>query len=268
MKVRQIYRAHFSAAGNVMDIRYDLHIHSALSPCAENDMTPGNIVGMAYVNGLDLISVTDHQSCANVRSVMAAAERIKDEYGTAPVIVPGMEIECAEGFHILGYFPDIRTAEDFQKYLLPHRMIVRNRPEIFGEQYLFNENDEVSGTVEDLLLTASNLRSEILMDEIDRAGGVFVPAHIDRDSYSMLASLGSIPEDFKGHILEFSKNCDTDTFLMRYPELVKYGRIRNSDAHRLSDISYPGALMTVPDDFSDGFDASSLIGALRNNMCR
>ena len=251
-----------------MEIRYDLHIHSALSPCAENDMTPGNIAGMAYLNGLDLISVTDHQSCANVRSVMAAAERLREEYGKAPVIVPGMEIECAEGFHILGYFPDIATAEVYQEYLRPYRLIVRNRPEIFGEQYLFDANDEVSGTVEDLLLTATNLRSEILMDEIDRIGGVYVPAHIDRDSYSMPASLGSIPEDFRGRILEFSKSCEDAAFMKRYPETAKYMRIKNSDAHRLCDISYPGAVMTVPDEFAAGFDASAFIGALRNNMCR
>jgi 3',5'-nucleoside bisphosphate phosphatase len=251
-----------------MDIHYDLHIHSALSPCAENDMTPGNIVGMAYLNGLDLISLTDHQSCANVRAAMAAAEMLRAEYGKAPVIVPGMEFECAEGFHILGYFPDIGSAEDFEEYLRPYRLIVRNRPEIFGEQYLFNEKDEISGTVEDLLLTATNLRSEILMDQIDRAGGIFVPAHIDRDSYSMLASLGSIPEDFKGHILEISKNCDDAAFRKRYPETVPFMRMKNSDAHRLSDISYPGEVLTVPDDFAGGFDASALVGALRKNMCR
>jgi hypothetical protein len=251
-----------------MDIRYDLHIHSALSPCAENDMTPGNIAGMAYLNGLDLISVTDHQSSANVRSVMAAAARLREEYGRAPVIVPGMEIECAEGFHILGFFPDAGTAEEFEEYLRPYRMIVRNRPEIFGQQYLFDTEDEVSGTVEDLLLTATNLRSEILMDEIDRVGGVFVPAHIDRDSYSIVASLGSIPEDFKGRILEFSKSCDDDLFLKRYPETARYMKIKNSDAHRLCDIAYPGSTMTVPDEFAGGFDSAAFIGALRNNMCR
>ncbi len=251
-----------------MNIRYDLHIHSALSPCAENDMTPGNIAGMAYLNGLDLISLTDHQNCANVRSVMAAAARLREEYGRAPVIVPGMEIECAEGFHILGFFPDIGTAETFEKYLRPYRLIVRNRPGIFGEQLLFDTNDEVSGTVDNLLLTASNLRSEVIMDEIERVGGVFVPAHIDRDSYSILASLGSIPEDFKGRILEFSKNCDDSVFMKRYPETAKYMRIKNSDAHRLCDISDPGTVMTVPDKFAAGFTAADFLGALRNNMCR
>lgn len=251
-----------------MEIHYDLHIHSALSPCAENDMTPGNIAGMAYLNGLDLISVTDHQSCANVRSVMAAAGKLRREYYKAPVIVPGMEIECAEGFHILGYFPDIGTAEAFEKYLLPFRLSVRNRPEIFGEQYLFDEEDEISGTVPDLLLAASTLRSDILMNEIDRVGGVFVPAHIDRDSYSMTASLGSIPEDFKGRILEFSKSCDESRFMKQYPETARYMRIRNSDAHRLSDISDPGSIMTVPDEFAGGFDAGAFIGALRKNICR
>ncbi|MDO5479206.1 MAG: histidinol-phosphatase, partial [Clostridia bacterium] len=29
-----------------MKLYYDLHIHSALSPCGDNDMTPNNIVNM------------------------------------------------------------------------------------------------------------------------------------------------------------------------------------------------------------------------------
>ena len=44
---------------------YDLHIHSCLSPCGDDDMTPANLVGMAAVKGLDVIALTDHNSCRN-----------------------------------------------------------------------------------------------------------------------------------------------------------------------------------------------------------
>ncbi len=40
-------------------------------------MTPANIAGMAAVKGLDVIAVTDHNSCKNCPAVLAAAE----EYG-------------------------------------------------------------------------------------------------------------------------------------------------------------------------------------------
>ena len=57
-----------------MKVYYDLHIHSALSPCAEVEMTPNNIVNMSLLKGLDMIAVTDHNSCGNIRAVMEVAE--------------------------------------------------------------------------------------------------------------------------------------------------------------------------------------------------
>ncbi|MBQ7294379.1 MAG: PHP domain-containing protein, partial [Clostridia bacterium] len=45
--------------------RCDLHIHSCLSPCGDDDMTPGNIVGMSLLNGLQIVALTDHNSVKN-----------------------------------------------------------------------------------------------------------------------------------------------------------------------------------------------------------
>ena len=36
-----------------MEYFADLHIHSCLSPCGDEDMTPANICGMAKLKGLD-----------------------------------------------------------------------------------------------------------------------------------------------------------------------------------------------------------------------
>ena len=44
---------------------YDFHMHSCLSPCGDDDMTPANLVGMAFVNGLQAIALTDHNSSLN-----------------------------------------------------------------------------------------------------------------------------------------------------------------------------------------------------------
>ena len=44
---------------------YDFHIHSCLSPCADNDMTPGNIAGMASLAELRIVALTDHNTCRN-----------------------------------------------------------------------------------------------------------------------------------------------------------------------------------------------------------
>ena len=53
---------------------YDFHIHSCLSPCGDNDMTPNNIVGMAAISGLEIIAITDHNTCRNAPAVLKAAE--------------------------------------------------------------------------------------------------------------------------------------------------------------------------------------------------
>ena len=251
-----------------MKISYDLHIHSALSPCAENDMTPGNIVGMSFLNGLDLIAVTDHQSCANVRSAMAAADILRSEQKSAPLIIAGMEIECAEGFHLLAYFPDADSADSFEEFLNGHRFRIPNRPEIFGAQLLFDNNDEICGTVSDLLLTAVDLSSNQLERSVWSAGGYMIPAHIDRNSYSMLESLGCIPEEFTGKILELSKGCNRRLFLEKHPELLPFIFFNNSDAHRLNDISDPGGILELLNISADIFDATHVVQALREKSIR
>ena len=86
---------------------YDLHIHSALSPCGDNDMTPNNIVNMSMIKGLDVIALTDHNSCANVRAAMSAA------VGKL-LVIPGMEIETSEEVHMVALFPDADAAEDME----------------------------------------------------------------------------------------------------------------------------------------------------------
>ena len=71
-----------------MAISYDLHIHSCLSPCGDEGMTPPNIANMAALLGLDLIAVTDHNSCRNAGAVMAAAKAM----GLPLTVLAGMEV--------------------------------------------------------------------------------------------------------------------------------------------------------------------------------
>ena len=74
---------------------YDLHLHSCLSPCADNDMTPNNIAGMAALAGLQIAALTDHNSCKNCPAFFAACKR----YGVVPVA--GMELTTAEGIYLI-----------------------------------------------------------------------------------------------------------------------------------------------------------------------
>ena len=246
-----------------MIVRCDLHIHSALSPCASDDMTPGNILGMAYLNGLDVIAITDHQSCGNIRSAQAARCRLLEEQGRAPLLIPGMELECAEGFHILCYFPSVESAEVFWHFCDSYRIRIANKPAVFGEQIYFDADDAPLGVEKDLLLTSSTLDSITLANEALRLGAALIPAHIDRDSYSILASLGSIPPEFPSRGYELSRNCSIDAFQTLHPELRENFYISGSDAHNLTGIFDGGFAISVPDKYGDELDAPKFVETLR-----
>ncbi|MBS5586995.1 MAG: PHP domain-containing protein, partial [Clostridiales bacterium] len=89
----------------------DLHIHSCLSPCGHEWMTPGNIAGMAKLKELDAIAIADHNCAKNLR----AADAVCRAYGV--VLVPAMEITTREEAHLLGYFETVEQAEGMSDWL-------------------------------------------------------------------------------------------------------------------------------------------------------
>ncbi len=215
-----------------MMLYYDFHIHSALSPCGDMDMTPNNIVNMAALIGLDVIAISDHNTVGNVRAAMKVGEQ------AGVRVIPGMEVETAEEIHILTLYPTLESAEYAGEEVYKHLPLIKNRPEIFGEQVLMNEEDEVIGKEERLLLSSTTLSVNQLFDLVAEAGGLFIPAHVDRHSYSILTNLGFMPNDIPIELIEISKQVtDMAAYLERRPELNSYHIFRNSDAHYLADIA-------------------------------
>lgn len=215
---------------------YDFHIHSALSPCGDRDMTPNNIVNMAKLIGLDTIAISDHNSVGNA----AAAMKVGEEVGIK--VLPGMEVETEEEVHVLTLFPSLDAAYAAEKVVRAKLPKVDNQPEIFGEQYYLDENDEVVGTEKQLLIVAAALSLNELYDCVRDVGGIFIPAHVDRHSYSILTNLGFIPEDLPAEWIEISKKVTAlEEYLASRPDLAGYRILRNSDAHYLPDIAEPDA---------------------------
>lgn len=217
-----------------MKFYYDLHIHSALSPCGDMDMTPNNIVNMAVLKGLDIIAVSDHNSVGNVRAVMEVA------LDKPITVVPAMEVETLEEVHVLCLFPDIESAETAATELKAKFNSVTNRPEIFGDQAYMNSQDEITGYEENLLVTATSLSIEDVKELADRNGGVAIPAHVDRNSYSVISNLGVLP-DIGFSAVEVSKNLSPDSY-----EYLRKKIIQNSDAHYLWDISERESNIDLP----------------------
>ncbi len=219
----------------------DLHIHSCLSPCAEEDMTPNNIVNMALLKGLDMIAVTDHNSAGNVSAAMEAGRR------AGLIVVPGMELCVSEEFHLICLFPDLSGALAFQEEVYQLLSPLKNREDIFGSQIRMDADDQEIGREDRLLSGACGMDSETAIRLIRKLGGVVLPAHVNRESFSMLNTLGAIPSEYGFHHLECSKSCKLNEFLGEHPDLKQYPFLRSSDAHFLWDILEQEVCLDLPD---------------------
>lgn len=217
---------------------YDIHIHSCLSPCAEDEMTPSNIAGFAKLNGIELLAVTDHNSAEN----LPAVEKACQEYGL--VLLPGLEVTTAEEIHLLTYFKTVGQALAMSRLLYENLPPHPYDPKIWGRQLIMDENDTILQQPEKLLSGACTFTIYEVAALCRKLGGIPIPAHVDKDSTSLLSVLGFAPED-----LPF------DAFEVKRPEhalqkLVDTGRLpagkeilTSSDAHQLCDISeYPRTL--------------------------
>ena len=215
-----------------MKLSMDLHIHSALSPCASDDMTPNNIVNMAHIKGLDIIAITDHNSMENVETVIKLGEKRKI------LVLPGIEVTSKEEVHLLCYFEDVRKGLEFGEIIYKSLPNIPSNEKIFGHQLIFDINDQVIGKADKLLLGSSSYSIEEISLLTKEFYGVMVPAHIDRQAFSLLSVLGFIPENLDINTVEISSYCEK-CFIEQYPYLKKYNIITNSDAHDLYVISEP-----------------------------
>lgn len=222
-----------------MRIYYDFHIHSCLSPCGDEEMTPHDLVQMAAILGLDAIALTDHNSCANC----PAAAEVAVEAGI--VFLPGMELCTAEEAHIVCLFSSLEQAMAFDQYIAGTLPPVKNRPDIFGEQVICNAQDERIGTEDVLLTTASSVSADDVVPLVRSFGGAAFPAHIDRPSYSITAALGDLPPvGFTA--VEITARGDVDDLKARYRGIGDKPLLLSSDAHRLDDINEAVAYLELP----------------------
>lgn len=207
---------------------YDLHIHSCLSPCADNDNTPNNLAGMGALAGLQIMALTDHNTCRNCPAFFAAARR----QGIVPV--PGMELTTAEDIHMVCLFPTLEAAMAFDEELARRRVPVDNRPDIFGDQLILDEDDRLIGTEPHLLSNATTVTVEESLPLTERFGGVCYPAHIDREANGIIAVLGGLPPTPRFSCVELHDGAKETALRDQIPPGCRV--VVGSDAHFLWDI--------------------------------
>ena len=220
---------------------YDLHIHSCLSPCADNDMTPNNIAGMAVLAGLNIVALTDHNTCKNCPAFYEAAKK----NGLIPVA--GMELTTAEDIHLVCLFPTLEQAMAFDKTVDAQRIRIENRPDIFGEQWILNAQDEPIGSEPFLLSHATQLTIEQGTALCREMGGVCYPAHVDREANGVIAVLGVFPDEPVYTCAEFHDAENESAYLEQYPNLRDKVLVTSSDAHYLWDIRDKSAFFELDD---------------------
>ena len=209
-----------------MKYYYDMHIHSDLSPCGSNDMTPNNIINMSLIKRLNIISVTDHNSTSNLPAVIKAG---KD---SGLKIIPGIEVTTKEEVHVLCYFKSLNNAMEFGSIIYDSLPNIKNNTDIFGEQNIYNCKDEITGSLEKLLVNASSYTIEDIYSIVKKYNGVMVPAHINKMTNGILGVLGFIPFNLKMDYVEVYPKVPINNKITE-----KYNVLYNSDAHQLIDIS-------------------------------
>ena len=211
-----------------MKLACDLHVHSCLSPCGDSLMTPNNIVGMAFIKQLDAIAVCDHNCARNLPAIKEVADMMN------VLLLPGMELTTREEAHMLCYFRTVEACVAFGERIYAHLPPVPNREAFFGRQQVMNAQDEEIAVEERLLISALDLGFEECERLIHEAGGLCVPAHINRGSTGVLNALGFLPAGARYDALEISKSV-----AMPPMDLTPYRLLESSDAHYLENMLEP-----------------------------
>lgn len=220
---------------------YDLHIHSCLSPCGDDEATPASIAGIGKLNGLSIMALTDHNTTKNCPAFFRAAKA----YGI--IAVAGMELTTAEDIHMVCLFKTLDDAIAFDNALDSYRIPVPNRPDIFGRQLIMDEDDNIIGEVENILSFATSVSFDEAPMLVESFGGICYPAHIDRPSNSVIAVLGAFPPESKFTCAELhGREKVTDYAVMA--SLPENKLVFSSDAHQLLDIKEAHDYFTLPDD--------------------
>ena len=236
---------------------YDLHIHSCLSPCGDDDNTPNNIAGMASLCGLNIVALTDHNTTANCPAFFEAAKR----YGIIPIA--GMELTTSEDIHIVCLFDTLESAMAFGEKVKSLSIPIKNRPDIFGTQQILDSQDNVIGEEENLLINATLISVEDAPALVAEFGGICYPAHIDRQSNGIISILGTFPSTPDFNCVEFHDGEKAEEYVQKY-NLQDKKIIVSSDAHNLTDMRDKQNYFDLDDEpYSSNFVRQQLFKILR-----
>lgn len=222
-----------------MNYSFDLHIHSCLTPYGGDAMTPKNIAEMCSHAGYDIVALTDYNTCGNSAAFQKAAEAV------GLLAVPGMELCLREDAHVICLFPDLEQALAFSELVRSKLPELENSPQVFGNQTLMDEDDQVLGEETAFLVGSADIGAYEVAALVEQYGGVVYPAHMDSDAYSLLGMLGLWDPDMGFKLGEVSLDCP-DSFFDR-KDLAGLRFIRGCNAHTIDVIPNQSQVMDLPE---------------------
>lgn len=207
----------------------ELHVHTVLSPCAGVEMIPPLIIQNALECGINIIAITDHNASENVPAVIKAAE------GHDLTVLPGMELQTEEEVHVLCLFDSMDQLNCLQVIVDKKLPDIKNNIEYFGEQFIVDHTGAFIRRKERLLINSTSLSFDEAFQEVSKLGGLFIPAHVNRQAFGLIDHLGFVPPELNIEALEISRHIPLQEAIEKYPQISNYPIIQSGDVHYLGD---------------------------------
>lgn len=208
----------------------DLHIHTVLSPCGDLEMGAPEVIKTAVTNGLDIIAISDHNTCDNCLAfINASNNRI--------TVIPAIEIQSSEDIHLLTLYPDVATALKCKEWYWSSMLNIKNDVDSFGYQIVIDSENNIIRHEEKFLIQGVGHEIDEIIKKVHQLGGLAILAHIDRPSFSYPAVLGKIPDNYPVDALELSNNVTKEKALEFKKKYSKHTIIRSSDSHCLKTLT-------------------------------
>jgi len=214
----------------VQKFKVDLHIHSVLSPCADLEMSPKNIVKAALENGLSIIGITDHNSTLQCPVI----QKIAADNGI--LALAGAEVTSREEVHNLVFFETDEKRRLFQDFIVKKQKKVTNNSMKFGYQVLVDENDNIIQEIENYLGMALDAGIDEIEEFVHSLDGLYIPAHINRSRFSLISQLGFFPDKINADAFDIFNKTSIDEFIRNNKHLAGFTFIKDSDSHFINNV--------------------------------
>ncbi|HZK20538.1 MAG TPA: PHP domain-containing protein [Treponemataceae bacterium] len=229
-----------------MILSCDWHLHSCLSPCADLAMSPSAIVSVLQKKNIQIAALTDHNTCLNCPTFAKLC------FKANIAALYGMELQTIEEIHTLCLFANLQTAMNFGEEIYNLIPFFKNNPEKNGDQVYVDEDETILGEVEKYLHISAEISLDDATQRVHELGGLCIPAHVNRFSFSIISQLGFIPPG-NWDALEVTAIPPTYTLAHKKNKVVPldtcgYPLTTSSDAHYIENIGQRAFTLDIKND--------------------